>query len=327
MKSHLLALLLVFATIVRVNAQDTFSIVAADSVTGEVGAAGASCLDLRAFPTFTIDFISDLFPGVGAINTQASYSLINKENARARMNAGDMPEQIIDWLVAHDVSGGTDLRQYGIVRLVNGSPRTAGYTGSSCMDYKNHIAGKSYAIQGNVLLGPQVLDSMEARFLREPGDLACKLMAALQGAKIVGADRRCSAQGVSSLFAFVKVSKPTDSFDRPSLFVAVKTDNNSGIEPIDSVQQLFNLAHNCNKPVEEEESFRIFPNPATDILTIRTYTTSPRDYLMLNAVGQVLEEGVVVREKQLNVKGLPGGLYFVRLKSKQTIAEKKFLKL
>src|SRR5215217_117700 len=210
MSRALVFLLLFLCPVIIVKAQDTFSIVAVDPVTGEVGAAGASCLDLYAFPFFADDFISELFPGIGAINTQASYTPGNQASARDRMNAGDNPAQIIDWLIAHDVSGNADIRQYGIVRLVKGSPQTAGYTGAACMDYKNHITGKTYCIQGNILLGRKVLDSMEARFNNEQGDLACKLMAALQGAKMIGADSRCTANGTSSLFAFVKVSKPAD---------------------------------------------------------------------------------------------------------------------
>ena len=78
------------------------------------------------------------------------------------------------------------------------------------MDYKNHIVGPNYAIQGNILSGQAILDSMEARFLATPGPLADKLMAALQGANVPGADTRCLANGTSSLSAFLRVAKPND---------------------------------------------------------------------------------------------------------------------
>lgn len=176
-----LVLLLLFLSAASVSsAQDTFSIVAMDTVTGEVGAAGASCLDLFTFTFSGNDFISELLPGLGAINTQATYNPTNQVNARDRMLAGDTPQQIIQWLVTHDMNNNPATRQYGIVRLANGRAQVAGYTGNDCYDYKGHIAGKTYCIQGNILLGPQVLDSMEARFNRQPGDLACKLMAAMR---------------------------------------------------------------------------------------------------------------------------------------------------
>ena len=228
-------------------AQDTFSIVAIDPLTGEVGSAGASCVDLPLFfPNNPTDFLGDLIPGQGAINTQASYNATNQANARTRMLAGDTPQQIISWLVANDVQGNPNMRQYGVAALVNGQPQTAGHTGSSTLNYKNHVAGPTYCIQGNILLGQSILDSMEARFLNEPGDLACKLMAALQGANVVGADTRCNANGTSSLFAFLKVAQPTDPIGTPSLLVSVRTIGGAGIEPIDSLQVLFNAQHPCS---------------------------------------------------------------------------------
>ena len=190
------------------------------------------------------------------------------------MNLGETPSQIISWLVANtDVQSQPQFRQYGIAAIVNGSPETAAHTGSSTDNYKNHIVGPNYSIQGNILLGQEVLDSMESRFLNEPGDLACKLMAALQGANMIGADTRCNSNGTSSLFAFVKVAQPTDVFGNPSFNVSVRTADNSGIEPIDSLQNKFDLIHSCSilGLIETEEShkfFSVYPNPAFEWVTL-----------------------------------------------------------
>ncbi|MDA8556722.1 DUF1028 domain-containing protein [bacterium] len=51
----------------------------------------------------------------------------------------------------------SESRQYGVVDYHNGSSRSAAFTGTSCFDYKNHILGPNYAIQGNILLGQQGL--------------------------------------------------------------------------------------------------------------------------------------------------------------------------
>ncbi|MEY3084385.1 MAG: hypothetical protein RL037_565 [Bacteroidota bacterium] len=232
--------------------QDTFSIVAVDSVTGEVGSAGASCVDLFQAGLPTDDFLGVLVPGVGAINTQAYYLVANQNNATNKMQQGLTPTQIIQWLVANDVQGNSAIRQYGITALINGSPQAAAHTGTATNNYKNHILGPNYSIQGNILLGQQILDSMESRFLAEEGDLACKLMAALQGANIIGADTRCAANGTSSLFAFVKVAQTTDAMNSPSFIASVRTPNNSGIEPIDSLQSIFSQMHSCSEASIEE---------------------------------------------------------------------------
>ena len=266
MKKQIILILLATFAIQTANSQDTFSIVAVDSVTGEVGSAGASCVDLFQTGFTTDDFLGQLIPNVGAINTQAYYLPANQTNATSRMNLGESPSQIINWLVANDAQSQPQIRQYGIVAIINGSPEAAAHTGSSTDNYKNHIVGPNYSIQGNILLGQVVLDSMEARFLNEPGDLAYKLMAALQGAKMTGADSRCNSNGTSSLFAFVKVAQPSDTFGNPSFNVSVRTASNAGIEPIDSLQTKFDLAHNCNTVglIEAEEiskSFSIIPIP------------------------------------------------------------------
>ena len=88
MKNYSILWLVLFLFSINLQSQDTFSIVAVDPETGEVGSAGASCVDLTSFPGFTDDFLGELFPGLGAINTQAWYIQTNQINARNRMNAG-----------------------------------------------------------------------------------------------------------------------------------------------------------------------------------------------------------------------------------------------
>ena len=127
----LLLIIFIILFVKDVISQDTFSIVAIDSLTGEVGSAGASCVDMFTTGIPTNDFLGQLIPGLGAINTQAWYIPSNQTNATNRMNMGDTPSQIIDWLVVNDVQSTPELRQYGIVAMVNGSPQAAAYTGTS----------------------------------------------------------------------------------------------------------------------------------------------------------------------------------------------------
>ena len=270
----LLLIIFIILFVKDVISQDTFSIVAIDSLTGEVGSAGASCVDMFTTGIPTNDFLGQLIPGLGAINTQAWYIPSNQTNATNRMNMGDTPSQIIDWLVVNDVQSTPELRQYGIVAMVNGSSQAAAYTGTSTDNYKNHIIGDNYSIQGNILLGQEVLDSMEARFMNESGDLTCKLMAALQGANMAGADTRCSGNGTSSLFAFIKVAQPTDMFGSPSFNISVRTHSNSNIEPIDSLQIMFDISHNCSSlNISENHSFRELIK-VTDLLGRETKQTN-----------------------------------------------------
>ena len=208
----------------------TFSIVAVDLDNGQVGSAGASCIGGSII-------ISDIHPGVGAIHTQSYWHGYNQLMASDLMDNGLSPDEIIDYIVENDVSNNPLIRQYGIVDLYEGG-RSAAYTGENCMDYKGHLLGQTYAIQGNILLGEEVLINMENNFNSTTGTLSDKLMAALQGANMPGADTRCLDDGTSSLSAFIRVANPIDD---NNYFLDLNINNTShGDEPIDLLQELYN---------------------------------------------------------------------------------------
>jgi len=118
-----------------IKAQDTFSIVAIDSVTGEIGSAGASCVGSSTTYPHGAAILSDVIPGIGAIHTQAAWDPNNQQHAHDWMMMGLAPQQIIDSLVAHDAAGNPTTRQYGIVDYNGGHPRSAAYTGINCNNY------------------------------------------------------------------------------------------------------------------------------------------------------------------------------------------------
>lgn len=314
------------------QSQDTFSIVAVDSITGEVGSAGASCVDLSFFPGFNPDFLGELFPNEGAINTQAAYVATNQVNARNRMNMGDTPEEIIQWLVDNDVQNQSQSRQYGIVRFVNGVPMSAAHTGSSTNDYKGHNTGATYSIQGNILSGQQILDNMETGFLNTEGDLACKLMGAMQGANEVGADSRCTDNGTSSLFAFLKVAQPDDTFGNPSFVVSVSTSEGDEIEPIDSLQTLFDAAHGDCTSVGVAEGnkleaiFQIFPNPVKDKVTVKSEHASTYQLRLYNNAGMELFHTSFLESQEIDLSDYPTGIYFFEISDKERSFSQKIVK-
>jgi uncharacterized Ntn-hydrolase superfamily protein len=329
-----LLLCIILSISFSIKSQDTFSIVAIDSVTGEVGSAGASCVDLFNWPGYSDDFLGELFPGVGAINTQAYYNATNQANARNRMNLGDTPEEIIQWLIENDVNSQPQLRQYGIVAFVDGSPQSAAHTGTQTDDYKNHVLGPNYSMQGNILLGQVVLDSMESRFLNAEGGLACKLMAALQGAKIPGADSRCADNGTSSLFAFVKVAEVSDIFGSPSFLLSVRTHDDTGVEPIDSLQVLFNEIMDCSIPVTNtnnvnEEHFQIYPNPCRNMLKIDDHKNKNtlKKITIRNTIGQLIYKGVFEGSAQIDMKQQLPGIYLVSIFDNNKTSVQRVIKL
>ena len=220
-KTHVLRIIGIVLLLVllshKSHAQHTFSIVAVNTVTGEIGSAGATCLDIDDLSGEEGALvISDIVRGIGAIHSQAFWHPLNQAAARVRMEEGDSPQEILDWLFANDPApGNNQSRQYGIVDLiggVGGTPRVAAFTGTSNGSVANHIVGPNYAIQGNILLSQEVLDDMETGFLNASGTLADKLMAAMQGAKRIGAQTSCTGNQTSSKSAFLRVAKVDDLY-------------------------------------------------------------------------------------------------------------------
>jgi uncharacterized Ntn-hydrolase superfamily protein len=270
---------LLFAFVLFANAlyaQDTFSIVAVDEETGEVGSAGASCISAdnleSFFPGADPDFLGDLIPGLGAINTQSFYLPQNQVAARNRLLAGDTPQQVLNWLAANDAQGNSTQRQYGIAAIINGEAQAGAFTGVNCMNQKGHRTGPNYAIQGNILLSTEILDDMEAAFLNTEGCLAEKIMAAMQAAKVPGADSRCLSNGTSAMFAFLKVARQDDMPNDPAVRIFVAY-NPEGIEPIDSLQGLFDLLEPClpssGLVSNPQLEFEVFPNPTEDAFRVQ----------------------------------------------------------
>ena len=226
---RLLFYLIISTTCILVS-QDTFSIVAVNPATGEVGSAGASCIAGSII-------ISDIHPGVGAIHTQSYWNQSNQDSASSLMDLGYSPEEIIDWLIENDAQNNPSIRQYGIIDLIDDG-RSAGFTGENCFDYKNHILGQTYAIQGNILLGQEILDSMEIAFTSTYGTLDEKLIAALLAANVPGADTRCLPYGTPALSAFIRMAKSEDENDSFIMDINVQSCP-TNLSPIDSLFTLY----------------------------------------------------------------------------------------
>jgi uncharacterized Ntn-hydrolase superfamily protein len=301
--------------------QDTFSIVAVDTITGEIGSAGASCIDESQIEGGAL-IISDVIPGRGAIHTQSYWNATNQQNAHDRMVEGMSPEEIIQWLSTHDAQNNPAVRQYGVIDFDSaGHARSAGFTGVNCMNYKNHIAGINYCIQGNILLGQQILDSIEAGFLNTEGSFAEKMMAALQGANVVGADTRCTANGTSSLSGFIRVARPNDPIGGFYCDINVPSVP-EGMEPIDSVQTLFNAWLETVVGVEERglsEEFDIYPNPASEYVVVSGQRsavggTGSVRILIYNMLGEYSVEFIApdhLNNIKIDLTNFQAGIYFI----------------
>ncbi|NOT38650.1 MAG: DUF1028 domain-containing protein [Saprospiraceae bacterium] len=296
------------------QSQHTFSIVAVDTITGEVGSAGATCLSINR-EGYEALIISKLHPGIGAIHTQSYWNSFNQDVASEMMLAGMNSQEIIDNLVQFDVDNNPSIRQYGIVHLnKNKQPDAAAYTGDNCLSEKKHKEGRFYSIQGNILLGEYIIDSMESRFLRSNGTLANRLMESMKGALVAGADARCLPEGISSRSSFLRVAKPNDSL---KYFLDIHVPSTRAkIDPIDSLETLYKKWLKTQSIVVNKESdiwVHYFPQEKVfQIYGLQNPQTIT--FSLFNLDGREFSEIVRLTEDKFKLKAEPlAGIYILRI--------------
>ena len=158
---------------------NTFSIVAFDPETNEWGIAVASKYLAVG------SAVSWAKAGVGAVATQASVNVLLGNSALELMGKGKNAKDALDELIKAD--SGREIRQIGVVDK-NGM--TANYTGAKCNPWAGAKAGKNYTCQGNLLTGPEVLDSMAKGFEETKGSLGVRLLFSLAAGEKAGGDKR-----------------------------------------------------------------------------------------------------------------------------------------
>lgn len=301
-------LLLLFFTVSY--GQHTFSIVAVDPETGEIGSAGATCIGAED----GAQAISDIVLGVGAIHTQSFYDVTNQNNARTRMEAGDTPEEIMQWLQNNDVVNDPSARQYTAVTLNDGNPQSAAFTGPNCFEEFIHVTGPNYSIAGNILISDDVVTDMETAFVNTDGTLAEKLMAAMQAAKRPGADSRCLEFEISSASAFIRVADPSDT---DSSYGNLSLDLNVWItseifEPIDELQILFDQALSVEDP-SLVNGISVYPNPSNGELFVKS-VVNVKNAILYNVLGQEVARFPITNNlASLDVSNYENGVYFLSL--------------
>ena len=254
------------------------------------------------------------------------------------MNQGLSPQQIIDSVTLHDAGNNPTVRQYGIVDNVSGG-RYASYTGTNCTNWKGHLNGMIYSIQGNILLGSQIIDSIKAIFLRTQGTLAFRMMAALQGAKVPGADTRCTQYNKSTISAFLRVANPTDPTGGPYYCDLNVNNTPTNKDPIDSLQVLFNnwlllgISNNQNIYPDKPELFQNYPNPFNPTTNIKFDIYTDLSRVTLSVYDVLGNEIAILANNQLYHRGeyvvsfdasaLPSGVYFYKLTNGDYIETKK----
>jgi uncharacterized Ntn-hydrolase superfamily protein len=157
----------------------TFSIVARDSVTGELGVAVQS----HYFS------VGPLVPwaeaGVGAVATQSLALVDYGPRGLDLMRAGMPAQQALDSLLKTDAHN--EVRQVG---MVDAKGTVAAYTGKNCIPDAGHRTGNQYTVQANLMANPTVWPALAEAFEKAKGDLAERMLQALEAGQKAGGDIR-----------------------------------------------------------------------------------------------------------------------------------------
>lgn len=172
----------------------TYSIVARDPATGELGVAVQS----HWFSVGPI--VAWAEAGVGAVATQSFVDPSYGKNGLEMMRAGKSAPDTLKELLAKDE--GREVRQ---VAMIDAQGRVDAWTGKNDIQSAGHIVGKNFSVQANLMLNDKVWPAMARAFESAKGDLADRMLAALDAAQAAGGDIR----GKQSAALIVVTGKPT----------------------------------------------------------------------------------------------------------------------
>jgi uncharacterized Ntn-hydrolase superfamily protein len=158
----------------------TWSIIARDNTTGQIGIAVAT----RFFAVGAR--VPHIAARLGGIATQALVNPYYGIDGVRLLREGHRPRDVVDTLIAGDA--GRESRQ---LHIMDASGRIACHTGSECVDWCGHVAGDGFSIAGNMLAGPRVLhDTATTYAANENLPFAQRLIAAMRSGEAAGGDRR-----------------------------------------------------------------------------------------------------------------------------------------
>lgn len=201
----------------------TFSIVARDPATGELGVAVQS----RAFNVGA--GVAWARAGVGAVATQsATNESFGPQGLNLLAGGLDAPTVLND-LLAEDP--GREQRQVGVIDAYG---KSATFTGKECMEWAGGRTAPNVAVQGNILAGEAVVTEMMRAFVQTGGELSVRLLEALKAGQAAGGDRR----GQQS--AALLVVRPSEGYpEYEERYVSLRVEDHE--TPIAELERLYRI--------------------------------------------------------------------------------------
>jgi uncharacterized Ntn-hydrolase superfamily protein len=224
------------------NLVSTYSIVGYDSSTGDLGVAVQS----RYFSVGSV--VPWAKAGVAAIATQALPNISYGPHGLRLLREGLTVEEVIEKLTINDK--GRESRQLGII---DAKGNATAFTGANCLEWAGSEIGKFCSAQGNILVSEEVVGNMVEAFESTKGDLADRLVVALEAGEKAGGDTR--GRQSAALLVVRENAGPLGYGDR---FIELRVEDN--IEPVAELKRLvrinyvFTLINKADSKFEEGDS-------------------------------------------------------------------------
>jgi uncharacterized Ntn-hydrolase superfamily protein len=241
MKKDIIMIFLVLFCLIKLHPQvynsneplaHTFSIVARDAKTGEMGVAVQS----HWFSVGSIVAWGEA--GVGVVATQSFVNPSFGQRGLELLKKGMTSQEAVDLLISTDE--GRDFRQLAIV---DSKGNSASYTGAKCIEAAGNIIGDNYSVQANMMLNNSVWGEMSKAFENSIGPLAERLIIALEAAQSVGGDIR----GKQSACILVVKGEASGNLWEDRLIDLRVEDNPNPIDEIKRLLQVYRAYEHMNK--------------------------------------------------------------------------------
>lgn len=210
----------------------TYSIVARDSITGELGVAVQS----HWFSVGSIVIYGEA--GIGVVATQSLVNPSYGPKGLALMSEGKSPQVALDILLAQD-SG----QMYRQVAFLNAKGEVATHTGDLCIAEAGHKQGKNFSVQANMMLNNTVWDAMANAFETTPGSLSERILAAMKAAENQRGDIRGKQ---SAAILIVKGKSLGNSWEDTIMDLRVE-DHENPIQELERLMQIHKAYDFMNK--------------------------------------------------------------------------------
>lgn len=219
----------------------TFSIAARDPDADEFGVAVSTAL-------VGVGALCPFVSENAAVATQSFVNVSHGKNAVDLAGRGVSVPTACDALLSDD-----DQASYRQVHGIDGDGRTFAFSGEDCVDWFGHLEADDHTVAGNMLANDDVIEEISETFRNTDGELAERLMTALEAGQDTGGDKR------GKISAALLVHSP-----EPKLYHNLRIDNSD--DPVDDLRDAYELGKEteADLPASADEMLGEYPDEILD---------------------------------------------------------------